>query len=228
MTPLACETRMFAESAQAAAVVGAQSAANHAVYDRLADRLHALDPSVAFTCARGSSDHAATFAKFLFETRLGIPTVSAIAVGRVAVSQSDQSCPRYAVLRDLAVGPQSRPARFGAGGARRGRAGDRAGQRRRDSPLADIAEVVVPLHAGPETSVAATKTYIASLAAIAALVAAWTDDAELRAAVAHLPDSSRTAWDADWTPRVEPARERRKPVRARPRLRRSASRRKRR
>src|SRR3546814_14913965 len=44
------------------------------------------------------------------------------------------------------------------------------------SPVADLADVVIPLSAGVERSVAATKSYIASLAAIAALVAAWAED----------------------------------------------------
>src|SRR3546814_21143701 len=44
------------------------------------------------------------------------------------------------------------------------------------SPLAGLADVVIPLSAGVERSVAATKSYIASLAAIAALVAAWAED----------------------------------------------------
>ena len=48
-----------------------------------------------------------------------------------------------------------------------------------DSPLARIAHHAVPLRAGDETSVAATKSYIASLAAIVHLVASWTEDREL-------------------------------------------------
>src|SRR5690606_39825140 len=56
------------------------------------------------------------------------------------------------------------------------------------SPLADFADVVIPLSAGAERSVAATKSYIASLAAIAALVAAWAEDEALEAALTALPD----------------------------------------
>src|SRR3546814_15695947 len=51
------------------------------------------------------------------------------------------------------------------------------------SPLAGLADVVIPLSAGVERSVAATKSYIASLAAIAALVAAWAEDDALEAAL---------------------------------------------
>src|SRR5262245_41097460 len=48
-----------------------------AAFDQLGARLRALAPRVVATSARGSSDHAATFAKYLIETRTGVPTTSA-------------------------------------------------------------------------------------------------------------------------------------------------------
>ena len=45
-----------------------------------------------------------------------------------------------------------------------------------DSPLARAAEAVLPIGAGPELSVAATKTFVATLAALLRLTAAWTGD----------------------------------------------------
>jgi glutamine---fructose-6-phosphate transaminase (isomerizing) len=67
---------MQAVHADATNVVAHQHAANAAPLTALAARLRDLEPSIIFTCARGSSDHAATFAKYLFETHLGIPTLS--------------------------------------------------------------------------------------------------------------------------------------------------------
>jgi glucosamine--fructose-6-phosphate aminotransferase (isomerizing) len=72
-----------------------------------------------------------------------------------------------------------------------------------DSPLAALADEVLPLHAGPELSVAATKSYIAALAAIVQLVAAWTGDEDLGAALPTLPALLAQAWALDWTPAVE-------------------------
>ncbi len=69
---------------------------------------------------------------------------------------------------------------------------------------------MLPLHAGPEASVAATKTYLASVAAVADLVAEWTGDAELHAALGGLPALMREAWTCDWTGAVRqlaPARD---------------------
>ena len=69
-------TLMLAESAEASGVVARQHVFNAALIKQLARKLRQLDPHIVFTCARGSSDHAATFAKYLIETRLGIPVVS--------------------------------------------------------------------------------------------------------------------------------------------------------
>src|SRR5438552_3892765 len=68
-----------------------------------------------------------------------------------------------------------------------------------ESPLATAAEVMLPLLAGPEKSVAATKSYIASLAAILQLVALWSEDAELLAAVEKLPEQLAAAARLDWS-----------------------------
>ena len=57
-----------------------------------------------------------------------------------------------------------------------------------DSPLARAANHAIPLRAGTETSVAATKSYIASLSAIVQLVGSWTQDDELQDALDGVPD----------------------------------------
>jgi glucosamine--fructose-6-phosphate aminotransferase (isomerizing) len=72
-----------------------------------------------------------------------------------------------------------------------------------DSPLAASAEFVVPLRAGEERSVAATKSYIASLTAILHVTARWNRDPRLAKALADLPTVLRTAWTQDWSEVVE-------------------------
>jgi glucosamine--fructose-6-phosphate aminotransferase (isomerizing) len=71
------------------------------------------------------------------------------------------------------------------------------------SPLAGVSDVTVPLLAGPERSVAATKSYLAALAAILQLVAEWTDDRELGAALDAAPEKLRQAWACDWSALVD-------------------------
>jgi glucosamine--fructose-6-phosphate aminotransferase (isomerizing) len=68
-----------------------------------------------------------------------------------------------------------------------------------DSPLANAAQWIFPLHAGDEQSVAATKSFIAQLVAGANVVAAWQDDATLLAAVQALPATLSAAVESDWS-----------------------------
>ena len=201
MSPHPESTRMFAEAAEAADVVARQHAANMDAVRRLGARLRTNPPSGVITCARGSSDHAATFAKYLIETRAGVLTTSAApsiasvygaatgASGMLAIGIS-QSGKSPDILATMAA-------------ARDGGAATLALVNAADSPLAALADTVVPLHAGPEKSVAATKSYIATLAAITHVVAEWTADDALRQALDTLPDLLRRAWAADWSPLVE-------------------------
>jgi glucosamine--fructose-6-phosphate aminotransferase (isomerizing) len=71
-----------------------------------------------------------------------------------------------------------------------------------DSPLMKLADVAVPLHAGPETSVAATKSYIATLSCVTQLVASWTGQSDLSAALAKLPVQLERARQCDWSAAV--------------------------
>jgi glucosamine--fructose-6-phosphate aminotransferase (isomerizing) len=71
------------------------------------------------------------------------------------------------------------------------------------SPLAEAAEWTMPLHAGKEQSVAATKSFITSLVAGARLVAEWQNDPELKEGLAALPDALRVAAQADWSKAID-------------------------
>jgi glucosamine--fructose-6-phosphate aminotransferase (isomerizing) len=70
------------------------------------------------------------------------------------------------------------------------------------SPLAEACELVIDIAAGPERSVAATKTVLGGLAAALALVAAWTGAAPLEAALGRLPGRLEAALALDWSPLV--------------------------
>ena len=67
---------MFREAAEAADAVARQQAAT-ADIKRIGAALRERSPQVVITCARGSSDHAATYAKYAIETRIGVPVASA-------------------------------------------------------------------------------------------------------------------------------------------------------
>lgn len=192
---------MFLEAGEASAVVAAQLAANAGAIEALAARLRADPPRVVVTCARGSSDHAATFARYLIETRAGVLTSSA----GLSVSSVYDASPNLEGALVLAISQSGKSPDLLASVTAAKAAGAYAVALVNvvDSPLAQLADAVIPLHAGPELSVAATKSYIAALAAITQLIAAWTRDEALAQALATLPDALAKAWALDWTPAVE-------------------------
>ena len=72
------------------------------------------------------------------------------------------------------------------------------------SPLATLCDVVLPLCAGAETAVAATKSFLLAGLGFLQLAAAWSDDPALRDAVARAPDAFAAACALDWEPALAP------------------------
>jgi len=195
---------MLKEALAASAVVQSQCA-DSARVEALASVLAAKPCHVALTVARGSSDHAASYFASLAMSRIGVPVASlpmSIATlqaaplrvaGELAVafSQSGRSpdlIDTMTALRDagaLTVSAVNAPV----------------------SPLADACEWQLPLLAGPERSVAATKSYIAMLSISAQLVAHWQRDPALIDALRALPDTLRSAAVIDWSLAVDTLRE---------------------
>jgi glucosamine--fructose-6-phosphate aminotransferase (isomerizing) len=187
---------MFREAAEAAAVVRTQLGRNRETAQRLGSMLRDLAPRAVITCARGSSDHAATFAKYLVETRAGVLTASAApSVSSVYGTRQDLA---QCLFVTISQSGQSPDLIANALAAKEAGASVVALVNDENSPLAIAADLCLPLCAGEEKSVAATKSYIASLAAVAHLVAAWTGDARLFTALDALPGQLERAWDLDW------------------------------
>ncbi len=190
-------TRMFQEAAEAPQVVARLLAANRQAAHTLGAELRANPPRAVVTCARGSSDHAATYAKYLIETATGVVTSSAaLSVSSVYAAEPKLEGMLYLAISQSGKSPDLLAA---VEAARQGGALTLALVNDETSPLAKRADKVLPLHAGPEISVAATKSYIAALAAIAQFVAAWTQDEALEAALDTLPDILAKAWPLDWS-----------------------------
>jgi glucosamine--fructose-6-phosphate aminotransferase (isomerizing) len=196
----AARTRMFAEAGEAAAAVAHQLDANRETVAGIAAMLRAMVPRTVITLGRGSSDHAATFAKYLIETRLGIPTAS--AAPSVASLYGAAALAESVLCLTISQSGRSPDLLAAVEAAKRGGAVTLALVNDADSPLAALADHVLPLHAGPELSVAATKSFIASLAALLALVAEWAQDADLASALAGAPEKLAESWQADWSPLV--------------------------
>ena len=194
-------TQMFRESAESPAAVARQLAENEAIVSSLATRFRRSPPRFIVTVARGSSDHAATFAKYMFETRLGLSTASSAP----SVSSLYGAAQNLSGVLVLAISQSGRSPDLlqQAQAARDAGATVVALVNAADSPLAQLATAVIPLRAGPERSVAATKSYICSLSAILQLTAYWSDDSRLKDALHELPAALRAAWALDWSEVVE-------------------------
>jgi glucosamine--fructose-6-phosphate aminotransferase (isomerizing) len=191
------ETFMRREARECGAVVARQRLENAALMADLGAWLRAKPPPLVVTCGRGSSDHAASFAKYAIETRAGVmvashaPSASSLygtafkgleGALFLAISQSGKSPD---ILASIVAARDA--------GARVVALVNDAG-----SPAAGLADLVIPLHAGPERSVAATKSCVASILAIVHLVAEWTGDNALDAALDQAPAHLDQAFNTDW------------------------------
>ena len=191
---------MYREAAQAPQVVRGQLEINAARMEALGTLLRRMSPRAVVTCARGSSDHAATFAKYLIETQASVLTCSAApSLSSLYDVQTDY---RGAVFLAISQSGRSPDLVASASSARSLGACVVALCNSMDSPLAQLAHHAVPLCAGIESSVAATKSYIASLSAIVHLLAAWTSDEALMTSLQRMPDLLEKAWEQDWRPAV--------------------------
>ena len=191
------QTRMFAEAATAPLAVRRllDDSATH--FRSLAAEVTRFDPEMVVTCGRGSSDHAATYGKYLFETCLGwvtssaAPSVSSVHGGKLNL--------RRALYVGISQSGTSPDIVNHATMARNQGAMVIALVNDAESPLAGVASHVVPLGAGPETSVAATKSYIVSLGALALFVGSLGKDRRLLEALRAVPEVMAAAWQCDWS-----------------------------
>jgi glucosamine--fructose-6-phosphate aminotransferase (isomerizing) len=177
----AVAARLLAEGGEVALAIGA--------------RIREAAPRGFVIAARGSSDHAALYAKYLLGARnralvaLAAPSLFTHYArpprieGQcvIGISQSGASPDVIAVIEE---------------GKRQG-ALTVAITNEADSKLAQAADLAMALRAGPEQSVPASKTYTASLLALAMISQAIDPDAAFGGALSHIPDAIARALDKD-------------------------------
>lgn len=196
---------MLLEAREGAQTVARQLASDAGAYRDFGALLRRAAPASLLTVARGSSDHAAHYCAYLIMARLG-RLVTSLPMSLVTLYQSKIDCRGLASFAYSQSGQSPdliAPTRY----FRDCGALTSAFVNASDSPLAQAAEWVFPLHAGEERSVAATKSFIAQLAAGARVVAAWQDDAALQSALTQLPDVLAVAANADWLTAVDALRD---------------------
>jgi len=190
-------TLMESEAREAPAVAAKLASMGRSTLAGLGARLRDLDPRFALALGRGSSDAAALLAKYVLETRLGLPTVS-VAPSVHSVYGARLKLERAIVLAISQSGRSPDLVEFcraatGVDVLKIGLVNDEA------SPLAHAVDVALPLLAGPETSVAATKSCIAAMTLVLGLCAWWRDDPAMISAFERAPDLLERALAADWT-----------------------------
>lgn len=189
-------TRMRREIDEIPAAVDRLLTHGQADIAAVADVARDLDPTFIVTVARGSSDHVCTYLKYASEIVLGVPVASVgPSIGSVydsvlklqnglclSVSQSGKSPDILAMARNA------------------GRDGAMTVALTNDaqSPLAKASTYPIDIQAGPELSVAATKTFVTSAVAGLWLLAEWSKDAALLSAIRALPQQLDAATKISW------------------------------
>jgi len=193
-------SQLFAEAAEAPLAAARFLQAQTSGLLALGQQWRSQPPAALLTIARGSSDHAAHYLAYLVMARLG-RLVTSLPMSLITLYQSKLHCEGLTALTFSQSG-QSPDLVASVRYIRQQGGQTLAFVNDAHSPLAQAAQHIFELQAGPEHSVAATKSFICQLVAGAALVAAWQDDgsqpAGLQQALHTLPAALTQAWSADW------------------------------
>ena len=127
-------------------------------------RFAAERPESIVLAARGTSDNAATFARYLFEILLGIPTF--LAAPSIATVYDRTARRKGALVVGISQSGESTDTNLYLEKAGAEGAVTLGITNESESSLAKLADEVLSVRVGPEKSVAATKTYTGQLLAV--------------------------------------------------------------
>jgi len=161
-----------------------------------AEDLRRTSPNFVSTVARGSSDHAATYFKYVSELALGIP-VASIGPSIASIYGAELNLGNSACIGISQSGQSPDIVRMNQSATTQG-ALTIAITNEPNSPLASACKHTIPIHAGAERSVAATKTFVTSAVAGIALLAHWKQDKAMIEAIDRLPEHLDNAVAIDW------------------------------
>ncbi len=141
--------------------------------------------------ARGTSDNAGTYAKYLLEIVQGVPTALA-APSVYTLYDSDVNLSGCLVL-GISQSGQATDVVQTLSSARAAGALTACITNVDGSPITAVSDHVLLCHAGEEKAVAATKTYTTALALVALLVGQWSNHARLLDGLRAVPEQMRAA-----------------------------------
>ncbi len=152
----------------------------------IARAIRQREPRFVYVAARGTSDHAGTYGKYLLASACSLPV--ALATPSLFTIYGKPPCLRGALVLGISQSGHSPDIVEVVAEGRRQGAVTLGITNNPDSPLAAAAEFTLPVHAGEEHAVAATKTYTAQLTALALLAVALAGDSSLWADLERLPE----------------------------------------
>ena len=171
------------------------------MFAEIVERIQHAKPRMVVFCGRGSSGHAGVYLRYLFETRLGL--VASASAPSVVTAYRRQPNLQEALFVLISQSGRSPDLINATEVARKYGALTLAVVNEEGSPAAAASELILPIGAGPEFSVAATKSVVLSMIAGARLVAELANDDELSESLERLPDRISSALNCDWSPWAE-------------------------
>jgi glucosamine--fructose-6-phosphate aminotransferase (isomerizing) len=193
----AAMTHMAREIAEAPAL-SAQLLARQGDVSAIAGRIRQAGPRIVIVCGRGSSGHVGVYFRYLIEARLGV--IVSAAAPSVFTAYRRRPDMRNALFVVVSQSGRSPDLVMAAEYARESGALTLAIVNDDASPVAASADLVLPIGAGPERAVAATKTVALSMQAGVQLVTAVSGDADLKEALHRLPGRLDKVLACDWSP----------------------------
>lgn len=185
---------LLSEARETAAAARRQREICDPAFVELGQRLREHPPTLVVTCARGSSDHAATYGKYVLETEART-VVASVGPSVASMYQSGPAALHGALFIAVSQSGRSPDLVELTNAAKRAGAYTVGLINAETSPLAAACDLVIPLCAGDENAVAATKSFLLSAYAFLQIVDAWTGS--LDKVVDEFPEAIEraTAWD---------------------------------
>ncbi len=190
---------MAREILQTAAVLSAHN--DNADIADLADQLRDKQPDILFTVARGTSDHAAEYLAYLLMRYRGIPALS-VPLSLNSIYHTDWRA-KNALTMAISQSGGSPDLLYSVNNLAKAGINSLALVNTLPSPLSDACDYAVDIAAGEEKSVAATKSFIASLSVGLRLFNSWLGDNNLLPALQNVPEKLQQAEKLDWSPAIE-------------------------
>jgi glutamine---fructose-6-phosphate transaminase (isomerizing) len=167
------------------------------VFAAIVERIEQVNPRIVVFCGRGSSGHVGVYLRYLFEVRLGL--LASAAAPSVVTAYRRPPELRDALFIVVSQSGRSPDLVNATQVARQLGALTLAIVNDENSPAAATSELVLPIGAGTEDAVAATKTVVLSMITGAQLVAALARDDDLNDSLQHLPLRLSGALACDWS-----------------------------